>query len=209
MTVSESVKSIAQLQRELDKQGDVAPVVTLYTNGGVESELVSSAQWVNGLFRETTLLAARVRAIYKTKQDGESEAQKALLKGALEYKVPELKMPSDFLKWNSFNKEFFSSNPAILEAASSNPGFLMNIKQKLSGLDAADTAMFTSAKDLFGFLDTKYLSTGYAVHMAFKYILSNMVKVMDMATAGSAATCLLYTSPSPRDATLSRMPSSA
>ena len=187
MTVSEAVKSIAQLQRELDKQGDVAPVVTLYSNGGVESELVSSAQWVNGLFRETTLLTARVRAIYKTKQDGESEAQKALLKGALEYKVPELKMPSEFLKWSSFNKEFFSSNPAILEAASTNPGFLMNIKQKLNGLDAADTAMFTSAKDLFGFLDTKYLATGYAVHMAFRHILGNMAKVLDMSTAGSAA----------------------
>ena len=29
------------------------------------------------------------------------------------------------------------------------------------------------------------------------------------ATAGSTSACLLYTSPSPRDATLSRMPSSA
>ena len=184
-TVSESVKNIAQLQRELDKQGDAAPVVTLYTDGG--SELVSSAQWVNGLIRETTLLSARVRAIYKTKQDGESEAQKALLKGALEYKVPELKMPSEFLRWSCFNKEFFSSNPAILEAASSNPGFLMNIKQKLSGQDAQDTAMFTSAKDLFGFLDTRYLATGYAVHMAFKHILGTIPKVMDMSSAGSAA----------------------
>ena len=186
-TVSESVKNIAQLQRELDKQGDSSPVVTLYSNGGVGSNLVSSAQWVNGLIRDTTLLAARVRAIYKTKQDGESEAQKALLKGALEYKVPELKMPSEFLRWSCFNKEFFSSNPAILEAASSNPGFLMNIKQKLSGQDAQDTAMFTSAKDLFGFLDTRYLATGYAVHMAFKHILGTMPKVMDMSSTGSAA----------------------
>ena len=31
----------------------------------------------------------------------------------------------------------------------------------------------------------------------------------EAATAGKSCTCLLYTSPSPRDATLSRMPSSA
>ena len=36
-----------------------------------------------------------------------------------------------------------------------------------------------------------------------------MVDTMMVSNAGEAATCLLYTSPSPRDRTRSRMPSSA
>ena len=42
----------------------------------------------------------------------------------------------------------------------------------------------------------------------YKSILENDV-VFSVGSAGSGKTCLLYTSPSPRDATLSRMPSSA
>ena len=41
-------------------------------------------------------------------------------------------------------------------------------------------------------------------------MLKNLVNVaFEGSTAGMVMTCLLYTSPSPRDATLSRMPSSA
>ena len=36
-----------------------------------------------------------------------------------------------------------------------------------------------------------------------------VIKVVDKATGNTSYSCLLYTSPSPRDATLSRMPSSA
>ena len=38
---------------------------------------------------------------------------------------------------------------------------------------------------------------------------SHMLRVYNYMSAALALTCLLYTSPSPRDATLSRMPSSA
>ena len=40
-------------------------------------------------------------------------------------------------------------------------------------------------------------------------LLMHLTLVPYIATAGETKTCLLYTSPSPRDATLSRMPSSA
>ena len=39
--------------------------------------------------------------------------------------------------------------------------------------------------------------------------IDDLNKVRDIVPAGKLAICLLYTSPSPRDATLSRMPSSA
>ena len=43
---------------------------------------------------------------------------------------------------------------------------------------------------------------GYVAHW-------NLVFVANLATATNSITCLLYTSPSPRDGLLSRMPSSA
>ena len=40
-------------------------------------------------------------------------------------------------------------------------------------------------------------------------VLGNLVKVVVLIWSASLLTCLLYTSPSPRDRSLSRMPSSA
>ena len=50
------------------------------------------------------------------------------------------------------------------------------------------------------------LKLPFAVLMVTREPLSNAVPACALSQAG---TCLLYTSPSPRDATLSRMPSSA
>ena len=41
------------------------------------------------------------------------------------------------------------------------------------------------------------------------YLMAHAVQIERAARFGEDAACLLYTSPSPRDATLSRMPSSA
>ena len=49
--------------------------------------------------------------------------------------------------------------------------------------------------DEYGILGSNYIRTGYVVFFADVY--------------QQFVVCLLYTSPSPRDATLSRMPSSA
>ena len=59
------------------------------------------------------------------------------------------------------------------------------------------TYYFQSKGISFGFLPTALLTIPFAVAMMIFYML-----LIDK-------TCLLYTSPSPRDATLSRMPSSA
>ena len=66
----------------------------------------------------------------------------------------------------------------------------------------AKTLMFITTKDLPDF----DLVEGYKAKM----IHTNQLSVMHVTVkAGHALPCLLYTSPSPRDATLSRMPSSA
>ena len=61
------------------------------------------------------------------------------------------------------------------------------------GLDA-DWATLQTAQNT----DTTLLNTGFSLDTWDEHLL-----------AGQTHTCLLYTSPSPRDATLSRMPSSA
>ena len=127
--MSEAVKSISQLQRELDKFGVPAPDVDLYTDGGTMAGKVSTSNWVNRMTRETSLLINRVKQRVKTKQEGEIEAQRALLKSALDFKVPMLDQPSQYLKWATFNKEVFIQSAATREAASANPGFLLGLKR--------------------------------------------------------------------------------
>ena len=53
--------------------------------------------------------------------------------------------------------------------------------------------------------------TTLAVHLALAFVKYHNLKIaiIDTDPQGSLGHCLLYTSPSPRDATLSRMPSSA
>ena len=178
-TLSESVKSIAILQREADKQGINGPTVRVHTDGGVNNN-VTSSQWVMSLTRDTSLLGTRVRNLLKMKMDGEAETQKALLKSALDFKIPTLSQASEYLSWAVNVKEYFASNPAVLEAASANPGFLLAIKEKLKvPRDIQDTSSCNSARDLFTLLDQSYLSSGLAVHMAFKYNLGSLPKVTD------------------------------
>ena len=61
-----------------------------------------------------------------------------------------------------------------------------------------------NARELVSFLQN--LSPAQKRHMPQVVILAKLLLVMP---ATNAVSCLLYTSPSPRDATLSRMPSSA
>ena len=59
-----------------------------------------------------------------------------------------------------------------------------------------------NAAVVMGLLPTKGLTLPFLSHGGTSLIMS-------CATLGVLLSCLLYTSPSPRDATLSRMPSSA
>ena len=49
----------------------------------------------------------------------------------------------------------------------------------------------------------------YAQNMGFNFTDTNMIHIHANMTTSIGDTCLLYTSPSPRDRTRSRMPSSA
>ena len=188
--LTESAKSIGILQREADKQGVAPPMVSLPTHGGV-SRNISSADWVYQVTRELTVLASRVKNLLRVKSDGETEAQKALLKGALDFKIQPLERGSEYLRWATTVKEFFSSNPAILEAASANPGFLLSIKEKLKcKADIQDTSSASSAKDLFAALDNRYLSSGLAVHLAFRHTLGTMTRVIDVPWSRQTAQML-------------------
>ena len=72
------------------------------------------------------------------------------------------------------------------------------------------TAVYTNPTHI------RNIMTFCAPHLKAEYlteclieVLNNQWKVDSIESGRSVYTCLLYTSPSPRDATLSRMPSSA
>ena len=183
--ISEAVKSIGQLQRELDKAGVPSPRVEIWTDGGINSARVSSSVWANTMTREMTLMLSRVKQRTKTKQETENEAQKALLKTVGEFELPKLDRPSEYLKWAVFHREVVLTSEATKEAASVNPGFLLSLRQKLTVTDAQETLLCSSAAELFDALNVKYLATGYAVHMSFKHVLGSMPKVIDIKDENS------------------------
>ena len=57
--------------------------------------------------------------------------------------------------------------------------------------------------------DENKITSKIAMPSAAKIIKEKKLDISDIASTGVNNSCLLYTSPSPRDATLSRMPSSA
>ena len=68
------------------------------------------------------------------------------------------------------------------------------------------TKLARDIDDTEKYVDTgSYIFNGLVSGSIFGGVSGNKIT----AIAGESSTCLLYTSPSPRDATLSRMPSSA
>ena len=57
--------------------------------------------------------------------------------------------------------------------------------------------------------DSKLTITATDLDLIFIHEINNVEIMQDGKTTTTSSICLLYTSPSPRDATLSRMPSSA
>ena len=89
-----------------------------------------------------------------------------------------------------FNQVYYSFSPAVADLERESPVFKEAVKVTL-------TPMLTSLTLLnYVEVDTEEEMLGYGISI----ILLNV---------GMYFVCLLYTSPSPRDATLSRMPSSA
>ena len=80
---------------------------------------------------------------------------------------------------------------------------ITNIKQSLGGIIGFGLIGIIFA---VGYNSTELLDTGLEAAASKKFQLTDEVRRF---VGGSIWTCLLYTSPSPRDATLSRMPSSA
>ena len=72
---------------------------------------------------------------------------------------------------------------------------------------AAEGNAWTVKWDASG--DTSDVDGWKVCYADYNWESSGAMPTTDCVDAGSATTCLLYTSPSPRDATLSRMPSSA
>ena len=111
----------------------------------------------------------------------------------------------------------------ILEGATQKYGFTPNL---LAVLSESPTTLktYTTLAGLFGETSfspaeqqvismTTSFENGCTYCMAAHSTISNMTgvpaEVVEALRTGSPQACLLYTSPSPRDATLSRMPSSA
>ena len=81
---------------------------------------------------------------------------------------------------------------------------IQKIKNKHSDIGAL-TSFVGYVRDLNNNKDVKYLNIDVYQEMAFK----ELSKIENIATKKWSLICLLYTSPSPRDRTRSRMPSSA
>ena len=94
---------------------------------------------------------------------------------------------------------YFAAMAFFLLGGNAENGKQLNIIRYSGGLGLIAFAVFT---DFNGFFLFGLVEIGLAV------VTGNSIKKEEQAT-GSFTTCLLYTSPSPRDATLSRMPSSA
>ena len=76
--------------------------------------------------------------------------------------------------------------------------------------DATNNAITNALKDALTYIKSLYQEPGTPSEKTATIVVGNGVYQNGLSIAGSDAdTCLLYTSPSPRDRTRSRMPSSA
>ena len=81
----------------------------------------------------------------------------------------------------------------------------IELSKKLISFDSVTPAK----QDIFNFLIKTFEENGFSTKQ-LNFDGDGSYEVINlMATYGSPNTCLLYTSPSPRDGLLSRMPSSA
>ena len=91
------------------------------------------------------------------------------------------------------------------------------IKSKVENIPVGEVSFLTEIPDINKFISSDddaldfplsisqlALAAQTSVHTVRNYVLENLVHCEEKTKS-----CLLYTSPSPRDATLSRMPSSA
>ena len=79
-------------------------------------------------------------------------------------------------------------------------------------LDEATSSLDNESENLIQIAIKKLMqnrTTIVIAHRLSTIIDANKIAVFDSGKIAEIGTCLLYTSPSPRDATLSRMPSSA
>ncbi len=84
----------------------------------------------------------------------------------------------------------------------------MDVKQILTFIKIEHT-LFSLPFVLIGYIlaHNEFVSTGSAG--LFSWVAIDLAWILLAAIGARGLACLLYTSPSPRDATLSRMPSSA
>ena len=140
-------------------------------------------------------------------------------RGLLDLDVPRPKTKPSF----TFNREKLKSSIVDVETGGEKNPFVFtrvqprDKKSISSGFGPAQIT-YTLAQDVLnrasnlpddrGFRDylSAFIRQGKDRVNAYRKNLKNVPKSL---SGGSAGTCLLYTSPSPRDATLSRMPSSA
>ena len=111
--------------------------------------------------------------------------------------------PSDVAKWLQINASLGLRSGAVVAVPNPEPADQATV-------DAALEQALREVKDddIMGKETTPYLLKRLNELTGGESLRSNIALVKNNAIVGSKI-CLLYTSPSPRDATLSRMPSSA